>query len=153
LTRAATEDWSWFEDACVPQRQLLHALTLRLPAEPRALSVGLQALRWLADQQKSPTGHPARSAPTASTAATASAQFDQQPVDALATVSACIEAYHATEGSTGSGRSGSRSWFLRQRPDSTYDAKSGGCRDGLQEDRVNQNQGRVDPLFLLAPGR
>jgi len=34
-----------------------------------------------------------------------------------------------------------------------YDAKTGGCCDGLQEDRVNQNQGAESTLsFLLALG-
>ena len=34
-----------------------------------------------------------------------------------------------------------------------YDAKSGGCCDGLQEDRVNLNQGAESTLaFLLALG-
>ena len=44
-------------------------------------------------------------------------------------------------------------WFLGQNhlQQSLYDASTGGCRDGLQADRMNENQGAEATLsFLLA---
>ena len=44
-------------------------------------------------------------------------------------------------------------WFLGQNQlqGSLYDATTGGCRDGLHADRVNENQGAESTLsFLLA---
>ncbi len=45
------------------------------------------------------------------------------------------------------------SWFLGQNhlQQSLYDATTGGCRDGLHADRMNENQGAESTLsFLLA---
>jgi hypothetical protein len=45
------------------------------------------------------------------------------------------------------------SWFLGQNQlqQALYNAATGGCRDGLHKDRVNENQGAESTLsFLLA---
>jgi hypothetical protein len=82
------------------------------------------------------------------------ARFDQQPVDACATVSACLEVYRLTEESQWLDEARRVfSWFLGkndlQAP--LYDALTGGCRDGLHPDRVNENQGAESTLsFLMA---
>ncbi len=45
------------------------------------------------------------------------------------------------------------SWVANDLGLDLYDAKSGGCCDGLQEDRLNLNQGAESTLaFLLALG-
>jgi glycosyltransferase involved in cell wall biosynthesis len=154
------EDWCWFEDILsYDNAKLPHALiaAARSGGSPRALDVGLQALRWLVDQQKAPSGcfRPIgchgfyrRGGDRA--------QFDQQPIEAHATVSACLEAYHATEepGWLQEARLAFE-WFLggNDLGQDLYDAKTGGCCDGLQEDRVNLNQGAESTLsFLLALG-
>jgi hypothetical protein len=75
-------------------------------------------------------------------------------VEAYSMVSACLEARRVT----GDGRwleSARRafSWFLGQNQlqQPLYDATTGGCRDGLHADRVNENQGAESTLaFLLA---
>jgi hypothetical protein len=82
------------------------------------------------------------------------ARFDQQPVEAAGSVSACLEAYRVT------GDQGWRSaawsafnWFLgaNDLQLSLYDSETGGCRDGLHPDRANQNQGAESTLsFLMA---
>ena len=44
-------------------------------------------------------------------------------------------------------------WFLGQNQlqQSLYDPRTGGCRDGLHQDRLNENQGAESTLsFLLA---
>jgi hypothetical protein len=48
---------------------------------------------------------------------------------------------------------GAFTWFLGQNQlhEPVYDPSTGGCRDGLHPDRVNQNQGAESTLsFLLA---
>jgi hypothetical protein len=82
------------------------------------------------------------------------ASFDQQPVEAAGMVSACLDAFRVT-GNPWWGTQARRAfdWFLGQNHlrQSLYDAMSGGCRDGLHADRVNQNQGAESTLsFLLA---
>jgi hypothetical protein len=82
------------------------------------------------------------------------ADFDQQPVDAWVSVAACIEAWFATQDDFWL-RESRRAfdWFLGRNDldQSLYDAKSGGCYDGLHFDRVNRNQGAESSLaFLLA---
>ncbi len=82
------------------------------------------------------------------------ARFDQQPIEAQATVSACIEAYEATHDLFW--RDEARrafEWFLGRNDldQPLYNPSSGGCYDGLHFDRVNLNQGAESTLaFLLA---
>ena len=139
--------------------KLPHALIAsgRSSGNRRALSLGLQSLSWLLEQQKSPTGcfrpigsngfyHRGRER----------AQFDQQPIEAQATLAACIEAYHATEDPIWLQETRlAFEWFLggNDLGLDLYDPKTGGCHDGLQEDRVNMNQGAESTLaFLLSLG-
>jgi hypothetical protein len=73
------------------------------------------------------------------------ARFDQQPVEAQATVSACLEAYRGTDDPRW--RKEARrafEWFLGRNDLRLplYDPTTGGCRDGLHPDRPNQNQAR-----------
>jgi hypothetical protein len=80
--------------------------------------------------------------------------FDQQPIEAQVTVSACIEAYHAT-GDMFWVAEARRAfeWFLGRNDLglALYDAGTGGCRDGLHMDRLSQNQGAESTLaFLLS---
>ena len=74
----------------------------------------------------------------------------------MPTVAACIEAYHATEEMSWLQEARlTFEWFLGSNDLGLdlYDAKTGGCCDGLQEDRLNLNQGAESTLaFLLALG-
>ena len=82
------------------------------------------------------------------------ARFDQQPIEAQATVSACIEAFEATQDLFW--RDEARrafEWFLGRNDldQPLYNPSSGGCYDGLHFDRINLNQGAEFTLaFLLA---
>jgi hypothetical protein len=82
------------------------------------------------------------------------ARFDQQPVEACATISACLEAQRLTgEKQWLTEASRVFGWFLGKNDlqTSLYDATTGGCRDGLHPDRVNENQGAESTLsFLMA---
>jgi glycosyltransferase involved in cell wall biosynthesis len=158
--RTADEDWIWFEDILAyDNAKLPHALIAagRSGGSTRATDVGLQALRWLVEEQKAPSGC---FRPIGSNGfyrrGGERAQFDQQPLEAHATISACIEAYHATEDPAWLREARlAFEWFLggNDLGLDLYDAKSGGCCDGLQEDRVNLNQGAESTLaFLLSLG-
>jgi hypothetical protein len=82
------------------------------------------------------------------------ARFDQQPVDACVTISACIEIYKLTE--EGQWLDKARTvfgWFLGKNDLQVplYDTVTGGCKDGLHPDCVNENQGAESTLtFLVA---
>ena len=82
------------------------------------------------------------------------AQFDQQPIEASATVSACLEAYRVTQDPAWMNEARSAfEWFLGRNDlgQDLYDPGTGGCCDGLQEDRINRNQGAESTLaFLLS---
>jgi hypothetical protein len=82
------------------------------------------------------------------------ARFDQQPVEACATISACLEVYILTEERLWFDEAQRVfPWFLGKNDllAPLYDAITGGCRDGLHPDRINENQGAESTLsFLMA---
>jgi hypothetical protein len=82
------------------------------------------------------------------------ARFDQQPVEAGAAVSACLQAFHATGDERWMKEAWSAfNWFLGDNDLQivVYDSSTGGCRDGLHPDRANENQGAESTLsFLMA---
>jgi len=155
---AATDDWQWFEDTVsYTNAKLPHALIVsgRCLSNAPMLELGLKTLRWLIKIQTSETGafRPIGSNGFYSRGKER-ARFDQQPIEAQATVSACIEAYHAT-GDIFWVAEARRAfeWFLGRNDlgMALYDAGTGGCRDGLHVDRLSQNQGAESTLaFLLA---
>ena len=117
------------------------------------MAVGLDALGWLVQVQKSESG---RFRPIGSNGffvrGEQRAGFDQQPLEAHSTVSACIEAYAATQ--DGFWLDEARrafDWFLGSNDLNVelYDPKTGGCRDGLAMDRANENQGAESTLAYL----
>jgi len=149
----ATEDWPWFEPrATYDNPRLCQALIQsgRYMPRPDALEIGLESLRWLASIQKTREGH---FRPIGSDGfyekGGARADFDQQPVEAQAMVSACLEAFRATEDPSWSSEAKRAfEWFLGRNDLDLplYDSSSGGCSDGLQKDRVNENQGAESTL-------
>ena len=119
------------------------------------LERGLQALRWLAEVQTSESGdfRPIGNNgfyPRGGTRA----MFDQQPIEAYAMVSACLEAYRSTgEAWWHDQAQRAFDWFLgwNDLGLELYSSNTGGCRDALHVDRVNQNQGAESTLaFLLS---
>jgi hypothetical protein len=156
--RSATPDWPWFEEELsYDNAKLAHALILsgRATGQKAVLDRGIQTLRWLVQLQTSENGH---FRPIGSNGffrrGGARANFDQQPVEAQAMMSACLEAYRST----------SDSWWYEQAQRAfdwfigwndlgleLYSPRTGGCRDGLHVDRVNCNQGAESTLaFLLS---
>jgi glycosyltransferase involved in cell wall biosynthesis len=155
----SSPDWKWFEsvlsysNARLPQA-LIRAGTRN--ANESIVTAGLEALDWLTLVQRCEVkGH---FVPIGShgfySKKTEKGRFDQQPIEACAAVSACLQAYRAT----GKGRWrkdawAAFNWFLGDNDlqIALYDPTTGGCRDGLHPDRANENQGAESTLsFLMA---
>jgi len=154
----ATENWPWFESSVTyDNARICQALILSGQWMPHqeALDIGLKALRWLASIQKTQTGC---FRPVGSNGFYrrdgARADFDQQPVEAQAMVSACLEAYRATQDTAWADEARRAfEWFLGRNDLGIplYDFVTGGCSDGLHFDRVSENQGAESTLaFHLA---
>jgi len=157
--RSHTSTWKWFEkslsyaNARLPQALLLAGWR---SGNKRMIEVGVESLRWLVAQQH--RGDENIFVPIGSngffTLDGEKARFDQQPVEACATISACIEAYSLTDEPQWLEEARRVfCWFLGKNDLQTplYDKATGGCRDGLHPDRVNQNQGAESTLsFLMA---
>ena len=151
----ATEHWPWLENALnYANGKLPHALLLSGQGMQRSdmIDMGLKTLQWLLSIQTEdkhfvpigsngwyPQGGPR-------------ARFDQQPVEAHAMVDACVEAYRMTRDHTWIEHAVMCfNWFLGQNDLNMplYDPKTGGCRDGLMADGINQNQGAESSLAWL----
>ena len=155
---AATGDWQWFEEVVsYANANMPHALILsgHDMNNREMLEIGLKTLRWLTGIQTSDVGS---FRPVGSNGffqrGKERAIFDQQPIEAQATVSACIEAYNATgDGFWVAEAWRAFEWFLGRNDLglALYDPATGGCRDGLHVDRLSQNQGAESTLaFLIA---
>jgi hypothetical protein len=120
------------------------------------ISAGLEALDWLTTVQRCERKR--HFVPIGShgfySKQTEKARFDQQPIEACATVSACLEAYRATGKNRWLKDAWTAfNWFLGDNDlqIALYDPSTGGCRDGLHPDRANENQGAESTLsFLMA---
>ena len=157
-TDAATDEWQWFEEVVsYANAKLPHAMILngRCMNNGPMLELGLKTLRWLIKIQTSDAGS---FRPIGSNGffprGKERAIFDQQPIEAQVTISACIEAYQAT-GDMFWVAEARRAfeWFLGRNDLglALYDSTTGGCRDGLHVDRLSQNQGAESTLaFLLS---
>lgn len=147
--------WRWFEDTLTYANarlcQALLAAGLRLN-DDEMVSSALVSLDWLADRQDdaglfAPVGSNGffpKGGPMAA--------FDQQPIEACGMVSACLLAFRATADPKWSSRAQQAfDWFLGKNHLEVwlYDPRTGGCRDGLHEDRANENQGAESTLSFL----
>jgi glycosyltransferase involved in cell wall biosynthesis len=149
-------DWPWFEDrltycnARLPQALLLSASRM---GDRAMTAVALRSLDWLVKEHIAADG---TFAPIGSNGfhvrGAARASYDQQPVEACAMVSACLEAHRLTELPRYLEQARHAfHWFLGQngREAQVYDARTGGCRDGIHADRLNENQGAESTLSFL----
>jgi hypothetical protein len=157
--RSNTSTWHWFEkslsysNARLPQALILAGWRSK---NERMVEAGIEALQWLVAAQH--RGDPEVFVPIGSNGfyveGEERSRFDQQPVEACATISACLEAYRITHEKQWHAEAGRVfGWFLGKNDLQVplYDATTGGCRDGLHPDRVNENQGAESTLsFLMA---
>ncbi|MEO6947781.1 MAG: glycosyltransferase family 4 protein [Nitrobacter sp.] len=156
LAMVETPDWVWFEEgltydnARLPQALILAGIATKTSAY---LEAGLRSLHWLVTQQTSATGQfrpvgtegffSRRKPPCA---------FDQQPLEAAATIAACLAAWradHDVEWKAEAARV--FAWFLGSNDLSVslVDLETGSCCDGLHPDRPNENRGGESVVSYL----
>jgi len=151
-----TDEWRWYEkELSYCNAALPHALLTCGRSIPNAVmtDAGLESLKWLTDLQRASDGH---FVPIGSNGfyqlGGVRARFDQQPIEAQAMVSACLEAFRITKDKIWH-KEARRAfeWFLGRNDLNLpiYDPTTGGCRDGLHSDRVNENQGAESTLAFL----
>jgi hypothetical protein len=156
--RVAGPGWTWFEESLTyDNAKLAHALIVsgRATGQTGVYERGMEALRWLVGVQTSPQG---QLRPIGSNGFYvrngARADFDQQPIEAHATISACLAAYRAAADPWWYEQAQRAfDWFLgwNDLGVEVYCPQTGGCRDGLHADRPNENQGAESTLaFLLS---
>jgi glycosyltransferase involved in cell wall biosynthesis len=156
LSAVETADWVWFEDelaydnARLPQALIVTGASAGIAAHTAA---GLRSLRWLMTLQTTgmgffrPIGSQSfghkRSRPCA---------FDQQPLEATATISACLAAWR-TDGDPKWKADAEQAfeWFLGSNDLSIalVDLETGSCCDGLHPNRVNENRGGESVVSYL----
>jgi len=155
LAEARRPEWEWFEivlaydNARLPEALIRAGQRLEKPA---LIETGTRTLAWIIARQTSPEGR-FRAIGTESfgRAYQAPLPFDQQPLEAQATVEACAAAFEATR---------DRRWL--EEADRAYrwflgandldlalaSARDGGCFDGLTPTGLNRNQGAESILAL-----
>lgn len=156
LSAVETTDWVWFEEgltydnARLPQALIMAGLATKTPAYVEA---GLRSLRWLVTQQTAATG---QFRPVGTQGFGDMRQrpqpFDQQPLEATATISACLAAWRATHDSEWNAEAARVfAWFLGSNDLSVslIDLETGSCRDGLHPDRPNENRGGESVVSYL----
>jgi glycosyltransferase involved in cell wall biosynthesis len=152
----ATADWQWFENglaydnARLPQALILTGIATKTSVY---LDVGLKALHWLVTQQTSAKGQfrPVGTAGFADRRQPPQA-FDQQPLEATATIAACLAAWRADHDAEWKAEAARVfAWFLGSNDLSTslVDLETGSCRDGLHPDRPNENRGGESVVSYL----
>ncbi len=155
LEKARRPEWQWFEivlaydNARLPQALIRAGQAL---GRQDLIDCGLATLHWIVAKQTSPEGR-FRAVGTESFGRSYEdpLQFDQQPLEAQATVDACTAAYEAT---------GDQRW--RDEAERAYrwflggndlnlplaSVADGGCFDGLMPTGLNRNQGAESILAL-----
>ena len=155
LSETRRPEWQWFEivlaydNARLPQALIAAGRALK---RQDLIDCGLATLQWISDKQTSPEGR-FRAVGTESFGRPYAEplKYDQQPLEAQATVDACVEAYRAT---------GDRHWIAEaeraygwfmgrndlDKPLASAD--DGGCFDGLMPTGLNRNQGAESILAL-----
>jgi glycosyltransferase involved in cell wall biosynthesis len=151
----ATKNWPWLENNLnYANGKLPHALLLSGQWMQRSdmIDMGLKSLKWLLSIQTEeghfvPIGNNGwyeKGGPKA--------RFDQQPIESNAMIEACIEAFNITRDKAWIDSAVMCfNWFLGNNDLNLplYDPKTGGCRDGLMADGINQNEGAESSLAWL----
>ncbi len=155
LAEARRPEWQWFEivlaydNARLPQALIRAGQAL---GRQDLIDCGLATLDWIVGKQTSPEGRfRAVGSESFGRPYAEPLQFDQQPLEAQATVDACTAAFDAT---------GDRRWYEEaQRAYGWFlgandldlplaSVNDGGCFDGLMPTGLNRNQGAESILAL-----
>lgn len=154
-TTYANSDWNWFEphlsycNARLPEALMISGQWLE---REDMVDASLQSLEWLAELQTNVVG---MFEPIGSDRVMLMGEpkplFDQQPVEAYCTISACARAWRATRDSIWKRRaSDAYRWYFGRNALglALADPTNGGCFDGLCRHGVNRNQGAESTLSL-----
>jgi glycosyltransferase involved in cell wall biosynthesis len=151
----ATESWPWPENILsYANGQLPHALLLSGQWMQRSdmTDMGLESLKWLVRIQTEEGHFVSIGCNGWYEKGGSKARFDQQPIEANAMIEVCIEAFNVTRDKTWFDNAVMCfNWFLGHNDLNMplYDPKTGGCRDGLMADGINQNEGAESTLAWL----
>ena len=158
FTQLATKDWRWHEaEVNYDNARLPEALMAcgRIIGDDGMVQTGIEVLEWLRDIQFDPNdgwftpiGNQGWFPKTGT-----KARYDQQPLEAAAMIDASIEAYECTQNEHWIRLASTCfNWYLGKNDQQLqlYDYASGGCRDGLTADGVNENQGAESTLSYLS---
>jgi glycosyltransferase involved in cell wall biosynthesis len=158
LSAVETPDWVWFEEelaydnARLPQALIVTGTSTGVPTYT---SAGLRSLRWLMALQTTEMGfyRPVGSQSFGDKRKPPCA-FDQQPLEATATIAACLAAWR-TDGDLEWKADAEQAfeWFLGSNDLSIVliDSETGSCCDGLHPNRANENRGGESVVsYLLA---
>jgi glycosyltransferase involved in cell wall biosynthesis len=159
LEDARRPQWEWFEivlaydNARLPEALLRAGLALK---RDDMIECGLKTLEWIVAKQTSPDGRfRAVGSESFGRVYAEPLQFDQQPLEAQATIDACSAAFDASQDLRWVEEANrAYRWYLGQNdldlPLAT--AQDGGCFDGLMPTGLNRNQGAESILALQLAG-
>lgn len=156
MSSVETQDWVWFEEGLAyDNARLSQAMiaTGRSVGVPTYTAAGLRSLRWLMTLQTTAAGlfRPIGSE-SFGDMRKSPRPFDQQPLEATATISACLAAWRA-DGDPKWKADATRAfaWFLGSNDlsASLVDLEMGSCCDGLHPDRANENRGGESVVSYL----
>ncbi len=155
VTRVRRPDWAWFETVLAYDNARLPEALLRAAAvldDAALTATGLETLDWIIGQQTAKRGHfrPVGSESFGAEYAPPR-PFDQQPLEAYATVDACDAAFALTQDLRWIAEAQRAfAWFAGGNDLALPLASSGdgGCFDGLTPQGVNRNQGAESILAL-----
>ncbi len=149
-------DWPWFEDKLTYANACLsHGLILAGQRISRLdmFDAGISSLEWLMEKQTSPEGHlsiignkdwyPRNGERTS---------FDQQPIELMNLIIACASVFKFTGDKKWIDNARKCiSWFLGQNDLGAllYNYQTGGCKDGLESQGTNANEGAESTLAWL----
>lgn len=152
----AAADWPWPEDNLTyANAKIPHALLLagQWMYDSKMVETSLKSLEWLMEVQTDERGY---FAPVGNDGwyrrGSRPARFDQQPIEAHASIEACLEAHNVTRKRKWLDYAQRcLNWFLGDNDLrlALYDPVTGGCRDGLHRQGVNENQGAESTLAWL----
>ncbi|WP_010218761.1 glycosyltransferase family 4 protein [Sphingomonas sp. PAMC 26621] len=155
LEVARRPEWEWFEivlaydNARLPEALIRAGMALD---RPDFVKCGLATLDWIVGRQTSPEGRfRAVGSESFGRVYAEPLQFDQQPLEAQATIDACHAAYLASDDLRWVEEAGrAYRWYLGANdldlPLAT--SQDGGCFDGLMPTGLNRNQGAESILAL-----
>ncbi|GHH14034.1 glycosyl transferase [Sphingomonas glacialis] len=159
LEDARRPQWEWFEivlaydNARLPEALLRAGLALQ---RDDMIQCGLKTLEWIVAKQTSPDGRfRAVGSESFGRVYAEPLQFDQQPLEAQATIDACSAAFDASRDARWVEEANrAYRWYLGQNdldlPLATV--QDGGCFDGLMPSGLNRNQGAESILALQLAG-